>query len=242
MQKGSEGNQKRMKILIIIPAYNEELNIERVVHNLTVNYPQYDYVVVNDGSKDSTAEICRENGYNMIDLPINLGLTGAVQAGMRYAVKMNYDAAVQFDADGQHRPEYIEKLIRELETANAQIVIGSRYISGKRKLTFRMAGSEILTFVIKLFTGVKITDPTSGMRIFGKDILKKFAFDMNCGPEPDTISYLIKQGIPVREISVKMDERTAGESYLNIMRSLEYMIQMCFSIIFVQGLRKEKDK
>ena len=117
-----------MRILIIIPAYNEALNIERVVENIIHNYPQYDYVVVNDGSKDSTADICRKNKYNLIDLPINLGLSGAVQAGMRYAVKMNYDAAVQFDGDGQHRAEYIAMLAKELTDNSAKIVIGSRFL------------------------------------------------------------------------------------------------------------------
>ena len=88
-----------MKILIIIPAYNEELNIARVVDNLIKNYPQYDYIVINDGSRDSTAAICRRNGYQLIDLPINLGLSGAVQTGIRYAIKNGYDAAVQFDGE-----------------------------------------------------------------------------------------------------------------------------------------------
>ena len=229
-----------MKILIIIPSYNEEANIERVVNNLIYNYPQYEYVVVNDGSKDATAAICRKCGYNLIDLPINLGLAGAVQAGMRYAVKKGFDAAIQFDGDGQHKPEFIEKLIGEMEESGAQIVIGSRFVTEKKDKTLRMAGSNILSFIIKIFTGYKITDPTSGMRVFRKDILQKFAFDMNYGPEPDTISYLIKQGTVVREVQVTMDERVAGESYLNIIRSMEYMIQMCFSIIFIQWFRKEK--
>ena len=99
-----------MKILIVIPAYNEEANIERVVKNLIDNYPQYDYVVVNDGSKDQTAEICKKNHFNLLDQPINLGLAGAFQTGMKYAYEMGYDAAIQFDGDGQHRPEYIEKM------------------------------------------------------------------------------------------------------------------------------------
>ena len=116
----------------MIPAYNEELNIERVVNNLIENYPQYDYVVINDGSKDDTAKICREKGFHLIDLPINLGLSGAVQAGMRYAWQNGYDAAIQIDGDGQHRPEFIEKLAEELDKDNAQIVIGSRFVTQKK--------------------------------------------------------------------------------------------------------------
>lgn len=229
-----------MKILVIIPAYNEELNIKRVVDNLTINYPQYDYVVVNDGSKDSTAAICRNNGYNLIDLPVNLGLSGAVQAGMRYAVKNAYDAAIQFDGDGQHRPQYISALAEKIENSEAEIVIGSRFVAEKKERTLRMLGSNILSFIIKLSTGKLIQDPTSGMRMFSKKVLHEFAYDMNYGPEPDTISYLIKQGVKVEEVQVTMDERIAGESYLNLARSIRYMMLMSFSIIFVQNFRKER--
>ena len=104
-----------MKVLVIIPAYNEELNIKKVVSNLIDHYPQYNYVVVNDGSADSTSQICHQEGYNIIDLPVNLGLAGAFQTGLKYADQEGYDCAIQFDADGQHRPEYIEDLLKEIE-------------------------------------------------------------------------------------------------------------------------------
>ena len=229
-----------MRILIIIPAYNEALNIERVVENIIHNYPQYDYVVVNDGSKDSTADICRKNKYNLIDLPINLGLSGAVQAGMRYAVKMNYDAAVQFDGDGQHRAEYIAELVSMMVERDWDIVIGSRFVNEKKQHTLRMLGSHFISFIIKISTGQTIKDPTSGMRIFSKKVLHEFAYDMNYGPEPDTISYLIKNGVKVKEVQVHMDERIAGESYLNIARSIRYMVLMSFSILFMQAFRKRR--
>ncbi len=227
-----------MKILIMIPAYNEELNIERVVNNLIENYPQYDYVVINDGSKDDTAKICREKGFHLIDLPINLGLSGAVQAGMRYAWQNGYDAAIQIDGDGQHRPEFIEKLAEELDKDNAQIVIGSRFVTQKKPHSLRMLGSNVISAFIKLSTGFRLNDPTSGMRMFNRDIIKEFALNINYGPEPDTISYLIKKGVRVKEVQVQMDERVAGESYLNFTRSMKYMILMSFSILFIQGFRK----
>lgn len=230
-----------MKILIIIPAYNEELNIERVVDNLINNFPQYDYVVVNDGSKDATADICRKKGYNLIDLPINLGLSGAVQTGMRYAMKLNYDAVVQFDGDGQHRAEYIADLTAEIKAGAAQIVIGSRFLTEKKQKTLRMVGSNLLAFIIRMTTGYQMTDPTSGMRMFDKEILNEFVRDMNYGPEPDTISYLIKEGVQVKEVQVKMDDRIAGESYLNFVRSMKYMMLMSFSILFIQKFRKRRD-
>lgn len=222
----------------MIPAYNEELNIERVVNNLIENYPQYDYVVINDGSKDDTAKICREKGFHLIDLPINLGLSGAVQAGMRYAWQNGYDAAIQIDGDGQHRPEFIEKLAEELDKDNAQIVIGSRFVTQKKPHSLRMLGSNVISAFIKLSTGFRLNDPTSGMRMFNRDIIKEFALNINYGPEPDTISYLIKKGVRVKEVQVQMDERVAGESYLNFTRSMKYMVLMSFSILFIQGFRK----
>ena len=227
-----------MKILIVIPAYNEELNIERVVSNLINNYPQYDYVIVNDGSTDKTGVICRKHGWNLIDLPVNLGLTGAVQAGMKYAVKHGYDAVLQYDGDGQHRAEFIEKMKEEMVSSNAEIIIGSRFVSEKKPSSLRMLGGNIISMIIKLSTGQKITDPTSGMRLSGKNVLLEFSRDINYGPEPDTISYLIKQGVKVEEIQVYMDERIAGESYLNVIRSIKYMVLMSFSILFIQNFRR----
>lgn len=227
-----------MKLLIVIPAYNESMNIERVVDHLTHNFPQYDYVVVNDGSRDDTAAICRKRGYALIDLPINLGLSGAVQAGMRYAVKEGYDAVLQMDGDGQHRPEYIAVLQKTMEESGAEIVIGSRFVTEKKPHTMRMMGSNLISAIIKISTRKKIMDPTSGMRLFGRDIVKEFAYDMNYGPEPDTISYLLKQGVKVEEVQVTMDERIAGESYLNLVRSVKYMMLQCFSIVFIQRFRK----
>ena len=222
----------------MIPAYNEELNIERVVNNLIDNFPQYDYVVINDGSKDDTAQICREKGFHLIDLPINLGLSGAVQAGMRYAWQNGYDAAIQIDGDGQHRPEYIEQLAKELEKGEAQIVIGSRFVTEKKPRSLRMLGSNVISGLIRISTGFRLNDPTSGMRLFNRDVVKEFALNINYGPEPDTISYLIKKGVKVKEVQVKMDERIAGESYLNLSKSMKYMILMSFSILFIQGFRK----
>ena len=222
----------------MIPAYNEELNIERVVNNLIDNFPQYDYVVINDGSKDDTAKICREKGFHLIDLPINLGLSGAVQAGMRYAWQNGYDAAIQIDGDGQHRPEYIEQLAKELEKGEAQIVIGSRFVTEKKPRSLRMLGSNVISGLIRLSTGFRLNDPTSGMRLFNRDVVKEFALNINYGPEPDTISYQNKKGVKVKEVQVKMDERIAGESYLNLSKSMKYMILMSFSILFIQGFRK----
>ena len=163
-----------MKTLIIIPAYNEEENIERVVNMLVTSYPQYDYVVVNDCSKDNTKYICEKNKYNLIDLPVNLGLAGAVQAGYKYAYYHNYDIAIQYDGDGQHRPEYLEDLVLGVKDG-ADIVIGSRFVNSKKPWNARMIGSRIITFVTKLTTGVEVKDPTSGMRAINNKLIKEFA-------------------------------------------------------------------
>lgn len=225
------------KLLIVIPAYNEEGSIERVVDDLIQNYPQYDYVVVNDGSRDRTAAICRSRGYRLIDLPVNLGLAGAFQTGLRYAAEHGYDCAMQLDADGQHLPWYIAPMLEKLE-AGADIVIGSRFVTVLKPRTLRMVGSYLISWAIRLTTGQPICDPTSGMRMFNRRLLEEFAQNLNYGPEPDTISYLIKNGAVVKEVQVKMAERTAGESYLNFARSVQYMIKMGLSILLIQWFRK----
>lgn len=227
-----------MKTLLIVPAYNEEENIVRVCSNLRNHYPQYDFVVVNDGSADRTLELCEENKFPVISLPVNLGLAGAFQTGMKYAYRNGYDYAVQFDADGQHLPEYIEPMIRELETGK-DIVIGSRFVKEKKPLSMRMLGSHLIACTIRLTTGFKIKDPTSGMRIFNKETVKEFAEKLNYGPEPDTIAYMIKKGKKVSEVQVKMEERIAGQSYLNFSRSILYMMRMMVSLIFIQNFREK---
>ena len=225
------------KLLIVIPAHNEEASIVPVVRDLIDNYPQYDYVVVNDGSRDKTAALCRQNGFNLIDLPVNLGLAGAFQTGLRYAAEHGYDCAMQMDADGQHKPEYIAEMLAALEDGN-DIVIGSRFLTVKKPKTLRMAGSYIISWSIRLTTGRAICDPTSGMRMFNRAMVQEFAQNLNYGPEPDTISYLIKNGAKVREVQVKMGERTAGQSYLTFWRSVQYMVKMSVSILLIQWFRK----
>lgn len=152
-------------LLIIIPAYNEEENIENVVSFIQKKYSEYDYIVVNDGSKDHTAGICKKNGYELLNLPVNLGLAGAFQAGLKYAYTKGYSYAIQFDADGQHRPEFIEPMLERIKEGY-DIVIGSRFITTKKGSSLRMIGSKMITVAIKLTTGVRVADPTSGMRMF----------------------------------------------------------------------------
>lgn len=225
------------KVLLVIPAYNEEANIRTVVDELVNGYPQLDYVVVNDGSKDRTAEICREQGYNLLDLPINLGLAGCFQAGMKYAYLKGYEYAIQFDGDGQHRPEFIDSMREKMEEGY-DIVIGSRFVDEKKDMSMRMIGSRMIAAAIKLTTGVTVADPTSGMRMFNRKMIREFALNINYGPEPDTVSYLLKQGAKISEVPVKIAERAGGESYLRPMVAVWYMTRMLISILFIQNFRK----
>ena len=227
------------KVLVVIPAYNEEKNIERVVDNLISNYGQYDYVVVNDGSTDGTRRVCRKRGYNLLDLPVNLGLGGAIKSGMKYANYNQYEYVLQFDGDGQHQAQYIEAMIEKLEETNADIVIGSRFVEKRKPLTPRMIGSQLITYAIWFTTrGKYIGDVTSGMRLFNKRMIKRFGYEMHYSPEPDTLAYLLNRGVKIEEVQVEMLERENGTSYLNFFGSLDYMWQMMFSILVFQWFRK----
>ena len=231
-----------MKTLIIIPAYNEAENIERTVTSLRQECPELDYIVINDGSRDNTALICREKGYSLIDLPVNLGLAGAFQTGLRYAYEQGYDAAIQFDGDGQHDPAYIDFLLEEMihSDSDSDIDIGSRFKEQKKPHSLRMFGNRLLQWIIRLTTRRKLTDPTSGMRVFNRRMMERFAKNINYGPEPDTVAYLIRCGAKISEVQVEIRERTAGTSYLNLGRSMLYMLHMCLSIVFIQFFRKKE--
>lgn len=226
------------KVLAIVPAYNEEESIVSTIQDLERNASGIDYVIVDDGSKDSTEAICRRNGYNLVSLPINLGLAGAFQTGMKYALENGYDYAVQFDADGQHNAGCIESMLEEAERSKSNIVIGSRFITEKKPLSLRMAGSALISAMLRLTTGKKITDPTSGMRLFDRTMISVLASKFDYGPEPDTLSLLIRSGASVSEVQVHMRERTAGESYLSPTKSMQYMLRMGLSILFVQWFRE----
>ena len=226
-----------MKVLAIIPAYNEEKSIVATVEKFQKCCPEYDYVVVNDGSADNTAQICEKNHFPMLNLPMNLGLAGAFQTGMKYADQQGYDCAVQFDADGQHNPEYLSSMVKEIANGH-DIVIGSRFVTEKKPFTSRMLGSRLIGMAIRLTTGKRIKDPTSGMRMYNKKMINEFAHGVNYGPEPDTVAFLLRNGARVTEVQVSMNERTEGTSYLNFSKSISYMVRMTVSIMLIQIFRK----
>ena len=235
MYKNSD--QTPFRTILIIPAYNEEGCIERVINKVKVDIPDIDYVVVNDGSRDSTLEILIKNKYNYIDLPVNLGLHGAIQTGLIYAHINNYDCAIQFDGDGQHRTEYVQPLVKAIQGKSCDVAIGSRFAECKRPHSIRMIGSRFISLAIFLITGKNIYDPTSGMRAYNKELIELLATNSNYGPEPDTVSYLLLKKKKIIEIQVEMDERISGVSYLGISASIKYMARMLTSILLIQPFR-----
>ena len=158
-------------MLIAIPAYNEEECIEGTVKELRSVAPEFDFIIVNDGSHDLTAEICDLLGCRVITMPINCGLTVGFQTAARYAVDHGYDYMIQFDADGQHRPEYLAALVEKAENTGSDIVIGSRFLTVRKDKSMRMVGSRMITVLIKMLTGHRISDPTSGFRLFNRSVL-----------------------------------------------------------------------
>jgi len=226
--------------LIIIPAYNEQDNIVAVVEEITANYPQYDYVVINDGSTDATRKVCANHGINLLDLPVNLGLSGAIRSGMKYANYYGYEYVVQLDGDGQHCPEYIHDMLECMEQTQADIVIGSRFKTQRKPFNARMIGSQLITYAIWLTTkGKYIGDVTSGMRLFNKKMIKMFGYRINYRPEPDTLAFLLNHGVKIEEVQVTMRERVAGSSYLNLKNSYFYMLHVLFNVLVFQWVRKE---
>ncbi len=239
LQTITDREVKMLKLLIIIPAYNEAENIVRVVEELKEKVPQYDYVVVNDGSSDNTALICQQHGYHLLNLPCNLGLAGAFQTGINYAYQQGYDAVIQIDGDGQHDPAYIPKMMEMMETGAYDLIIGSRFVTEKRPNTLRMLGNAIIEWAVFVTSGQKMTDPTSGMRIFGKSLIDTIAHGMDYKPEPDTIVFFLRHGAKMKEVQVHMRERVAGESYLSMGRAIGYMIHTCMNIFVLQWVKKK---
>lgn len=228
-----------LKTLVVIPAYNEALNIKKTVIDLKNNALDVDYVVVNDGSKDNTLEVLEQNNFNYIDSICNLGLFGAVQTGFKLAMKEKYDVVIQFDGDGQHSAKYIDLLVKEIENGNS-IVIGSRFVDEKKPFTARMIGSRLIAGAIKLITGKTIKDPTSGFRAYDKACIRDYATEMNNPPEPDTLVYMLRKNRKIKEVQVQMSEREFGESYLDLVNTIKYMSRMMVSIFLIQPFRKVK--
>lgn len=222
------------KRLVIIPAYNEEGNIIKTVTDIQKHAPSFDYVVVNDCSKDNTLKICLEQGYPVLNLPCNMGIGGGVQTGYLYAARNGYDLAVQFDGDGQHNAAYLEEMAEKMESEKLDMLIGSRYIQkqGFQSSGARRMGIKYFTGLIKLVTGETITDPTSGMRMVNAETIALFAEDYPKDyPEPESVVTLLKKKKQVKELPVTMNAREEGVSSISPVKAVYYMVKVSIAIL-----------
>ncbi len=237
-----------MKVLLIIPAYNEQENIEKTVKKIEKSNQEIEYIVINDGSTDNTEEILKEKNINHIKLVNNLGIGGAVQTGYKYAFENNFDIAIQFDGDGQHDVNYISKVCEPLINGQADMCIGTRYLDkneSKFQSTFmRRLGSNIISIVIKIFTGKKITDPTSGFRAVNRVVIEEFAKNYPTEyPEPESTVSLLVNNYRVAEVPVSMNERDGGVSSIRLWKTADYMIKVVLAIIIDSiSFRKRRKK
>lgn len=234
---------KHSDVLVIIPCYNEEENIERVVNRLTATCPDVDYLVVNDCSTDRSAAILAEKGFNHVNLPVNLGIGGGVQTGYRYARDNGYQIAVQMDGDGQHDPAYLETVIAPVRAGLLDQCIGSRFLEkeGFQSSALRRFGINFLSGLIHLLSGVKVHDVTSGFRATGPALTAFFADNYAADyPEPEAILAAALNGFKVGEAPVIMQERMGGVSSIRSFKSAYYMIKVSISLVINRISIKKK--
>lgn len=223
-----------LKTLVIIPCYNEEENLQRVVNALHAAAPDVDYLIVDDCSTDGSAALCKKNGYHYLTLPINLGIGGGVQSGYLYAREHDYDITVQMDGDGQHDPAYLQRLIRPVAGGELDMAIGSRFIEkeGFQTSFMRRLGINVIRVMIRALCGVDVRDTTSGFRACSKELTSYFADHYAQDyPEPEAIVTAVLRGYRVGEVSVKMRERIAGKSSISPMKSIYYMLKVCIALV-----------
>ena len=223
-----------MKVLVIIPCYNESENILAVVQRLTTLCPQVDYLVVNDCSSDNTLSILREHGIHHLNLPLNLGIGGGVQSGYLYAMEHDYDITVQMDGDGQHDPHFLQQVIAPVAEGKLDMCIGSRFIEKKGFQTsfMRRVGIRFLSGLIHLLTGERILDVTSGYRACNRQMTAYFARDYAQDyPEPEAIITALCNGFAVGEVAVEMEERQGGGSSIRAFKSISYMAKVSLALV-----------
>ena len=234
--------KENLRKLIIIPAYNESECIEKTIENIQKNAEDFDYIIINDCSTDNTREICEKRGFHIINLPINLGIGGAVQTGYLYGVRYGYDMAVQVDGDGQHDAAFLQKMADCLEETVADMVIVSRFIEkqGFQSTGARRIGIRFFTWLIRLMTGKTVTDPTSGLRMVNRKVMAEFAKDYPKDyPEPETAVTVLHCGMKIEEIPVVMKERAGGVSSISMKKSVYYMVKVSMAII-IERMRRRK--
>lgn len=236
------------KILLIIPAYNEEKNILKTFKKIeeynSKHSDKYDVIVINDGSTDKTKSVLEKNNIPHISLIHNLGIGGAVQTGYKYAHDNQYDIAVQFDGDGQHNVNYVKNIIQPIIDEEANLTIGSRYIdknaSEFKSTIARQIGIKLISWLIKIVTNKKVYDTTSGFRACDAKIISEFANNYPIEyPEPITTTELLKKKFVIKEVPVSMNERESGESSIKTWKNVYYMVNVYLSIIMI-AIRRYK--
>ncbi|HEX2926650.1 MAG TPA: glycosyltransferase family 2 protein [Ruminiclostridium sp.] len=223
-----------MKSLIIIPAYNEQDNILDVIDDIERNAAGCHYIVINDGSTDKTNRILMDNHISHLNLPVNIGIGGAVQTGYKYAFENGYDVVVQFDGDGQHKAAFIPQMISALEEGKSDIVIGSRFLNkkGYQSTFVRRLGIKYFSFLIWLLSGIGITDSTSGFRACNRKVIELFSENYPQDyPEPESIMILKRKSLKIKEVPVEMKKRSNGKSSINSTLSVYYMVKVTLAII-----------
>lgn len=222
------------KTALIIPAFNEEEALGFLLEEVCVHVPHLDVIVINDGSTDNTADVARRHGVTILDLPCNLGVGGAVQAGFRYAYEHGYQYVVRIDGDGQHPPAEIPKLLAAMEQGEADLVIGSRFL-GEQFYTstwFRCLGIRMLALFLSLICRNKVTDPTSGFWMVNRKLLYYFAHHYPTEyPEPEAIALLSRHGYRFRETGVLFRPRLTGTSSIRTWGTVYYMIKVGLALV-----------
>lgn len=229
-----------MKILVIVPAFNEEESIAGVIDDLRVNFPQGDILVVNDGSTDSTSGVAKSQRAAVIDIPYNVGIGGAMQTGFLYALRKGYDVAIQFDGDGQHMAEEISRIFEPYKKSGADLVVGSRFLSegGFTSSMQRRIGSKILSLVVSSIVGRWITDTTSGFRVYSRKAIDFFsAIYPEDYPEVEALILAHKKGLKIEEVPAEIQPRAAGKSSITVGRAVYYMVKVLLAI-FVDLIKK----
>ena len=235
------------KVLIIVPAYNEEINISNVLKDIKKNLSYADIVVINDASLDNTKDMVLNQNIKCIDNIFNLGYAYSIQTGIKYAYYNDYDYVIQMDADGQHIASEADRLYKEIKKSNVDIVIGSRFIkdSGYKSPLFRRIGTKLFEIMIRLFCKEKITDPLSGFQCFNKDVIKRYALCIDYPEYPDAnlIIEMLLEGYKISEMPVKMNLRENGVSmHSGIIKPIKYMIQQLYTciVVFIENIGKRK--
>ncbi len=225
-----------MRVLVIVPAFNEERSLPLVAEDLRRNAPWADVCVIDDASTDDTARVARELGLGTLRLPVNLGIGGAVQTGYLAALQRGYDVAVQFDGDGQHDASSLEGLLDPIRAGTADLVIGSRFLAtgSYRSTGSRRLGIRYLSWITHLRCGISIADVTSGYRAAARPAIELFARSYPADyPEPEAVALASRAGLRVQEVPVQMRERAYGESSITLARSLYYFVKVSLALLLL---------